>query len=329
MAENRSATARGGAPLQHMAPERLARFRWKGEGTYRVLSYYFSVRWNFEPAGAFTQRVLAPFAVPPDPGEERMPPTPGMPPSYTLLDLRSPKVSRYALLYGSDALISCPTVSNLLSQFCWHVNSETIRRTGDFVLIHSGAVQAPGGDAVLLPAASGSGKTTMVAALVQAGFGYLSDEGAAIDPIGRQVHPYPKALTFKKLLTDHFPSLRPLSEQRTPVIGQWNVMADELRPGALADGPAEVRYIIAPRYVPGAPTDLRPISPAAGATILLRNMLNVSLYGPRALPLVADLACQSKSFELTYGDLAAAVEAVSTLTSGRSHEVDLQVRTSA
>jgi hypothetical protein len=61
--------------------------------------------------------------------------------------------------------------------------------------LHAGAVVHQGG-AVLLPAASHAGKSTLVAALLRAGFGYLSDEVALVDDRGR-AHPFVKAIGLR------------------------------------------------------------------------------------------------------------------------------------
>ncbi|PZF81017.1 hypothetical protein [Jiangella anatolica] len=49
------------------------------------------------------------------------------------------------------------------------------------LLLHTGAV-ARDGRAVLFPGESGTGKSTMVAACLRRGFGYLSDELVAVEP---------------------------------------------------------------------------------------------------------------------------------------------------
>ena len=67
--------------------------------------------------------------------------------------------------------------------------------TRDWIFVHAGAV-ACGGRAVVLPGESFSGKTTLVAALVQAGASYYSDEYAVLDADGR-VHPYARRLSIR------------------------------------------------------------------------------------------------------------------------------------
>lgn len=65
----------------------------------------------------------------------------------------------------------------------------------DHVFIHAGVVSV-NGKAIILPANSMSGKTTLTAELVRQGTVYLSDEYAVIDNNGN-VCPYPKDLSFR------------------------------------------------------------------------------------------------------------------------------------
>jgi hypothetical protein len=66
----------------------------------------------------------------------------------------------------------------------------------NFLLIHAGVVGWHS-RAMVFPANSYSGKTTLVAELVKRGAVYYSDEYAVIDEHG-QVHPYPKPLSMRK-----------------------------------------------------------------------------------------------------------------------------------
>src|SRR6266496_1687512 len=156
----------GNAAIQS---DRLEHLRWKPEETYRVLSYYFSVRSNSARLRDFTRLWLRDFAVPPDSSERRSPPTPGLPALYAVVDLGRADAQRYRLFLSDAQMIASANLSDVLRHLFWHINAETVRQTGDFLLIHAGAVVSPAGEGILLPAESGYGKSTMVAGLVQAG----------------------------------------------------------------------------------------------------------------------------------------------------------------
>jgi len=308
-----------------VSPDELARVRWKGEATYRVLSYYFGVRWNSAPIGDYVRSVLEPFAVPPDPREQRSPPTPGTPPTYFLVKRRPSDDARYELLYGDqyafNTMIRSPQLANVLTHLFWNINVETTRRTGDFLLVHAGAVVTPRGDGLLLPAPSGSGKTTLVAGLVREGFFYLSDEAGAIDPVTGRLHPYPKALTLKRAPEELFPDLVVGNGRRDLLPGTWLVRAEDLRPGAVG-GPSEVRFVVAPRYRRGARTELAAMSRAAGVVELADNTLNLPLYRSRAVTLLARVVARARCYRLEYGDLDEGVRAIGRLTRGRPRSIE-------
>lgn len=194
----------------------------------------------------------------------------------------------------------------LIAHLLWHINAEAARRTDDVLLIHAGAVVSPGGRGVVLPAASGSGKTTLVAGLVRAGFGYLSDEAAALDPATGRVLPHPKALAFKRDPRE----LLGLTDVAAPLVQQWHVLPSDLRDGAVAPA-SPVGHVVVVSYEPGAPTDLAPLSRAAAAVELGGNALNLPAFGARCLPLLAGVLRDAACWRLRSGDLAVAVTAVS------------------
>lgn len=68
-------------------------------------------------------------------------------------------------------------------------------RARGWVFIHAGVVGYRG-KAIILPAASHIGKTTLVSELLRLGAEYFSDEYAVLDAEGR-VHPYPRDLSVR------------------------------------------------------------------------------------------------------------------------------------
>lgn len=288
--------------------------QWTESRWYRVLSYYFGLRWNSHGVGTVAHGVLGIFAVPPDPGEERAPPTPGLPPLYSLVDTGLTDL-RHRLFYGPSLIAAGNDAGYVLGQLFWHVNTETIRRTGDFFLVHAGSVATPDGDAVLLPAPSGSGKSTLVAGLVRAGFGYLSDEAAAVDPVSGNIYPYPKAISLSAAVVETlFPGLADVGT----ISHRQHVNPDRLRGGAIA-GPSPPRYVIAHQYQPGVSTRLTPISRGSAALELGWNAMNLVVYRKRALPLLSDLVMGAECYRLIHSNLAEAVEAISQVTTSHAH----------
>ncbi len=71
----------------------------------------------------------------------------------------------------------------------------------DFVFLHAGVVSYKG-KAIIVPAKSFSGKTTLVAEFSKRGLEYYSDEYAVIDQNGL-VHPFTKKLSMRGIIDDY------------------------------------------------------------------------------------------------------------------------------
>jgi hypothetical protein len=285
---------------------------WKGEATYRVLSYYFTLRWNDMRIGEHAGRLLQRFAVAPDVREAFNAPVFGRARTYSLVH-RSGERPAYALLYGEDDLVASDAPSVVLEHLFWHVNTHAFWNTGDFFLIHAGAVSTTTDVAVLLSGPAGSGKSTLVTALVRAGFGYLTDEAAAIDPVTRLVHPYPRPIALKRPPGDVFPGLRPLSDDPELVMSQWHVDPDDIRAGCVAR-PAPIGFVLLLRYEPGSRTELTPVSKGQAAHELGCNALSLVRYGARSLPLLSDIVNSAYTYRLRTGELHDAVTTLVDLT---------------
>lgn len=129
-----------------------------------------------------------------------------------------------------------------------HARNLIAFNASEHVFVHAGVV-AHANEAIILPGASFSGKTTLVAALVQAGATYYSDEYAVIDS-GGLVHPFPKPLAIR--LSDGEPT-------------QTNHDVAELG-GVAGTGPVPVAVVAFAQYRPGA--DWRPVSLSPAETVL-------------------------------------------------------------
>jgi hypothetical protein len=93
-------------------------------------------------------------------------------------------------------IVAVPTeAEDLLDELEVEIRHHVALHARDHLFIHAGVVGIDG-VAVVIPGASHSGKTTLVAELVRAGASYYSDEYAVVDPTG-SVHPYAKPLSVR------------------------------------------------------------------------------------------------------------------------------------
>lgn len=279
---------------------------WRGVASYQVLSYSFAIRWTTDELGALVDEVLGAFKKKQASGASSA-------------DLGVYLVEGTRVVYGEEVLARSNHVTFVLNMLLWHINSEAIRRTNDFLLVHAGAMATPDGVGVVLPAPSGAGKTTLVAGLIRAGFDYLSDEAAVIDPAGT-LHPYPKALTLKdQAIFRWFPDLAHTSGVEV----RRHLRPDEIRPGSTGK-PCPIGFVIAFRFVEGAPTELLPLSPEEGARELARNGLNTHQFGPRAFPLIASVVRMARCYSMVFGNGAEAVSTLLMLTSRKDQMLGAQ-----
>jgi hypothetical protein len=184
--------------------------------------------------------------------------------------------------------------------------------------IHAGVLERDG-QCLLLPAIAGSGKTSLTAGLLHAGWRYLSDETAPIAPDTLRVRPVPLALASKPgawpLLSPFFPEIESL---RTHLRVDGKHVRYLAPPPHLwapdgGDGYA-VRWIVFPSYQPGVKSELLPLSKVD----TLRRLLAECLSLPRNLDKsevgrLVEWAAQVDGYLLPNSDLQQAVGLVNTL----------------
>jgi hypothetical protein len=170
------------------------------------------------------------------------------------------------------------------------VRAHVALRAPERVFVHAGVVAHAGGT-IVIPGASFSGKTTLVAELIQAGATYYSDEFAVLDPDGR-VHPYPKPLSIRngeRWGVDH------PAESLGATIGM------EPLPAAL---------IAVTSYRPGARWAPERRSAGDGAMALLANTVPVRERPREALAAVSRAAADAVVLEGERGDAGATAAAL-------------------
>ncbi len=193
----------------------------------------------------------------------------------------------------------------------WHLNREAVAGVVDRVLLHAGAVRLGGDGLVVLPGESNAGKSTLVAGLVRAGGGYLTDELVGLTPGTTLATGYRKAISLDPGSWPLFPEVEPASSGPR---GEWLIEPTELHPDAL-DGEdfGEVSLVVFPRFEAGAVTEAESLSPAQALVELIRHDPAAHPLDAAAFDTLAELARRTPAFRLTTGDLDPAVARVLTL----------------
>ncbi|HET6183400.1 MAG TPA: PqqD family peptide modification chaperone [Acetobacteraceae bacterium] len=182
--------------------------------------------------------------------------------------------------------------------------------------IHAGVVGTESA-CILLPAAAGSGKTSLTVALVQHGFRYFSDEVALIEPAGFRVPPVPLAMAIKSTGWDVIARYRPeIAELPIHMRTDGKVLRYlPPPPGATRQPPAPVSHVIFPRFEPEAPTRLEPVSRAEALGRLFNECQSVPCRldagkVDEVVRWIGAVAC----FDLSFSSLDRAVELIAGAT---------------
>lgn len=189
----------------------------------------------------------------------------------------------------------------VLRHALWDIHQLVVDRVPGFLFVHAGAVVRNGG-AVLLPAAMDVGKSALTAALVQRGYGYLSDEYGALKLDSGEAHPFPKRITLAPEALSHLPGLEERLHDRQGLSG--NLPDRYVGPGDLGGSigaPAPVRWMVFPSVVRDGPPHLTPVTRAEAVIDLSRRCLNLFRYGGEGVELLVSVARAADSFLLEGG----------------------------
>jgi hypothetical protein len=149
------------------------------------------------------------------------------------------------------------------------------------VFVHAGAVGVDD-RAIVIPGASMSGKSTLVAGLVEAGASYLSDEFAVLDGRG-VVHPYPCPLS-----------------RRHPDGTSSTLPPEEL--GTLGTVPLPVGFVVFTGYRTGAKWDPEVLSPGGALLGLMSNTPAARTRPDWVLRTLGATASRAVAFRTPRGD---------------------------
>ncbi len=176
----------------------------------------------------------------------------------------------YRLLVDDEIVAEGSELQPIRDQLARDLMVHVANHAPDRVFVHAGVVGWQG-RAIVLPATSFAGKTTLVAELVRAGATYYSDEYAVLDELGR-VHPYPRELQMRE----------PGSmEQRA-------LPAEELN-GTAGILPLLVSHVVFAEYVEFGRWDPEPVSAGMAALEMLRHAIPVQRTPARVMATLAKM----------------------------------------
>ncbi|GGI03991.1 hypothetical protein [Egicoccus halophilus] len=221
--------------------------------------------------------------------------------------------ARPATLHADDRLLIRADEPSRPLAHLLHAVNEAARRSTSACVLHA-AVADRGDGAVVFAAASESGKSTLVRALVDAGWGYLSDEYAIVHD-DLTVQPYARPISLDpgswQLFAQHRPDPPPAVTALLP--DQWQLPVPdpvrERRP---------VRAVVLPRHVPGAASRLVPVAPLDAVRLLLGCSFSRQEQPGRDLALLSRLAHTVAVARLQVDGLTSAVDVLRNVGRARS-----------
>lgn len=175
-----------------------------------------------------------------------------------------------------------------------------------FITLHA-AILERDGHALIMPAPPGSGKSTLCAALMLAGWRLLSDEMALLDPATGLFTPSPRPVSLKnksiEVIRDRSPGavFGPVAHDTLKgTVSHLRPSADSLR---RADQWVRPGWLVFPQYK--AQADTHAVArPRAGSLMqLTENSFNRHVHGRRGFEALADVVERSDCYDLTYSRL--------------------------
>ena len=201
-------------------------------------------------------------------------------------------------------------VPNVVDHFVSWCNRMAIESRPGHVNVHAAGLVAPGAaGCVVLPGAPGAGKSTLSAAALARGWGYLSDEVVSVGADGVAL-PYPKPVTIKP------PSLPLLSLDPEPLRLGPRQMRWYFRPtdfGGHLAGASTPNAVVYASHEPDQPTSLVSMTNAEAALALAANCQDELDLDGRALLRLAALASACTCARLEQHDLGEAVRLLAEL----------------
>jgi len=179
-----------------------------------------------------------------------------------------------------------------------------------YLIIHAAAVEK-NDQAVILPAPTDSGKSTLVAALVLSGWRLLSDELVLIDRKTGLIHPLPRPIRLKN---ESIPLIRAFHADayfsgisRDTADGTIAYMRPPKESVRRQHEPAKPGWIIFPKWIADGELEVLPRSKQQTYQSLTQNAFNYSQLGTEGFRVCSALIKQTDCYDFQYSRLEEAV----------------------
>lgn len=211
-------------------------------------------------------------------------------------------------------------VDNFLPYLEWGLNWCVVNRANHMLMLHAGVLEKEG-QAVLLPALPGSGKSTLCAALMHRGWRLLTDEIALVRLADLAIVPLPRPIPLKNNSISIIRAFAPDAVFGPEYHNTRKGTVAHLRPSSSsiqrAGEVARVAKILFPQFQSQASLRLQPLPKASAFVKLSLNSFNYDLLGLQGFEALCGLVDNCDSYLFQYGDLETAVAQLDALRAGQ------------
>ncbi|MFL6863023.1 MAG: HprK-related kinase A [Allosphingosinicella sp.] len=184
-----------------------------------------------------------------------------------------------------------------------------------YLLLHAGVAER-GGKALILTGPSGAGKSTLAALLGEAGWRFMGDEFALLDPADGRLHAFPRAVSLKNEALALFEGVD-AARLGPRLEGTPKGLIRHLRPNreavARMDEPAVPALILFPRFGADLPTATRPVGAAEAFVRLTQASTNYVALAERGFEALTRLVASLPSRAIDYASSAEALAQIERL----------------
>lgn len=188
-----------------------------------------------------------------------------------------------------------------------------------YLIVHAATVEKDG-HAVVLPAAPGSGKSTLCAALMSRGWRLLTDELTIVDVDTRMILPLVRPVSLKNQSIQVIAQFAPQSVfgpvSPNTIKGTIAHVRPPIESVARAGECCRARWLVTPQYSAGSTTKVTPLSKGRAFMLMAASSVNYLLHGGRGFSVLTDMIDGADAFRLVYSDLDDAIRWFDQLNAG-------------
>lgn len=221
------------------------------------------------------------------------------------------------LLDGTESFFPLP-MEQAAPMFEWGLNWCVASRSLGYLVMHAGLL-ARNGQALMMPGEPGAGKSTMCSSLaLLRGWQLLSDELAILDPASGLMQPHPRPISLKNKSIDivsTFPAARLGSIYLDTRKGTISHAACPPASIAMAKAPAQVRWVVFPRFDPTGRQRCEEISRAEAFALISEQSFNKERMGETGFDALCDMLTGASCYQITYGSTDDGLRLIESITS--------------